>query len=141
MNTVKVSILSASNQKASEELIASFQEFLDPGVKGMGDGKAPIGAFVTVSTATRTPVDVGASVILKDGYTNTDKITETVDNYFKEIAYKTDTLSYMTLGAEILKTEGVESIKYLEINHGIEDIVFGNEEIPMLGATDWAVID
>lgn len=135
-NTVKVSILSASNQVASDDLVADFQEYLDPGVTGTGDGKAPIGAFVTVGTATPRKFDVWVTVKLAEGYGNTDftaSIKATIENYFSEIAYKKSVLSYMSLGAEILKTDGVEAITYMTIDGLKTDRDLGDEEIPLLG--------
>lgn len=138
-NTVKVSILSASNRAASQELIADFQEYLDPGITGMGDGVAPIGAFVTVSTATEKPITVKATVKLKEGYSNTSDIDVALTKYFSEIAYKTSTVAYMNVGAIILSVGSVDFITNLSINGGTSDISLGDEEIPTLGTTTWTV--
>jgi uncharacterized phage protein gp47/JayE len=140
-NTVKVSILSVSNGIASEELVGKFQDYLDPGSEGMGDGVAPIGAIVTVSTATPVPIDVSATVKLADGYADANIIDEHLQEYFSEIAYKKNMLSYMSVGAEILKTEGVEFISDLTINNGTSDVILGDEEIPVLNNTTWEVVN
>lgn len=138
-NTVKVSILSASNRAASEELIAEFQKYIDPNITGMGDGVAPIGAFVTVSTATELPMNITATVVMKDGYTDTSKIDAKLNDYFSNLAYESTKVSYMSVGATILSVEGVDFINNLTINGGSADITLGNEEIPVLGTTDWTV--
>ena len=138
-NTVKVSILSTSNRAASDTLIAEFQEYLDPGVTGMGDGVAPIGAFVTVSTATEIPIDVSATVTMKSGYTDTTPISTALNNYFSEIAYEKSAVAYMTLGAIILSATGVDSISNLLVNGGTADILLNGEEIPILGNVNWTV--
>ena len=138
-NTVKVSILSVSNRRASEELIAEFQEYLDPNCEGMGNGVAPIGAFVTVSTATEVPISVTANVILKEGFSDTSVIDKAISDYFAEIAYQKSVLSYMKLGAIIQDAEGVDFITNLVIDGYTEDISFGEEEIPTLGNTNWTV--
>ena len=138
-NTVKVSILSTSNRATSEELISEFQNYLDPKSEGMGNGVAPIGSIVTVSTATEIPIDITATVNLKSGYTDTTPINDTLTNYFSEIAYDKSVVSYMTVGATILSVNCVESITDLTINGGTSDITLGEEEIPILGITDWAV--
>lgn len=200
-NTVKVSILSVSNRKATDELIEEFQNYLDycidkfvgDGVKteftlkynsraiksikingvdqsggytysnlngmvtfdvapsdgveitiryegGMGNGVAPIGAFVTVSTATEVPISVSANIKLKDGFSDTSNIDAILQDYFSQIAYKKSTISYMTLGAAILDVEGVDSITDLLINNSTSDITLGTEEIGILGTTNWAVV-
>ena len=139
-NTVKVSILSASNRAASDELVAEFQEYLDPNVEGMGNGVAPIGAFVTVTTATEIPISVSANVTMKSGYTDTTKITEALSEYFGDIAYEKTQVAYMTVGATILGVEGVESIDNLLVNGGTSNVGLGVEEIPVIGTTNWTVI-
>jgi uncharacterized phage protein gp47/JayE len=138
-NTVKVSILSPSNLTASEELVAEFQEYIDPGVTGMGDGVAPIGAFVTVTTATEVPINVSATVKLKDGYDDTSAIDEALTKYFASVAYNKTLLPYMNVGASILTVDGVEFIADLTVNGSNKDITLGAEEIPVLGTTDWTV--
>ncbi len=138
-NTVKVSILSTSNRTASEELISEFQNYLDPNSEGMGNGVAPIGSFVTVSTATELPIDITATIKLKSGYTDTTPINDALTKYFSEIAYDKTIVSYMTVGAIILSVTSVESIADLTINGGTTDIALGDEEIPILGTTNWAV--
>lgn len=139
-NTVKVSILSASNGVASETLIDDFQNYLDPGTTGMGNGVAPIGAFVTVSTATEREINVSANVTMKSGYTDTTPINEAIKKHFAEIAYEKTSVAYMTLGAVILNTSVVESITGLKINGGTDDIILGDEEIAILGTTNWTVV-
>lgn len=139
-NTVKVSILTTSNEIASQDLIDEFQEYLDPGVTGMGNGVAPIGAFVTVTTATGVPINVNCDITFKEGYTNTDAISDSVEAYLKQIAYQKSQISYFNLGAVIIGTEGVESINNLTLNGGTSDINLGDEEIPVLGTVNWTVV-
>ena len=139
-NTVKVSILNTSNRKASDTLIAEFQEYLDPNIEGMGNGVAPIGAFVTVTTAAEVPVNISATITLKAGYNDTDKITTTLSDYLSSIAYEKTQISYMTIGAVILGVEGVESVSNLVVNNGTIDLPLGVEEIPVIGTVDWTVV-
>lgn len=138
-NTVKVSILSVSNRKASDELVADFQEYLDPNSEGMGNGVAPIGAIVTVTTATEIPISVSATVTMKSGYTDTSTITTALENYFSQIAYEKSIVPYMNVGAIVLGAEGVDSISNLTVNGGTSDITLGGEEIPVVGTMTWTV--
>lgn len=136
-NTVKVSILNSTNTKASDTLIEDFQKYLDPGVSGMGDGVAPIGSFVTVTTATERPIDISATVSLKAGYSAIPDIDKAITTYFASIAYERSLVSYMTLGSVILDVEGVDFITNLTVNGGTSDIQLEAEEIPSLGTTNW----
>lgn len=68
--TVKLSVLGADLQPATEELVAIVQEAVDPiPVQGQGIGMAPIGATVTVVAPTVLTVDISATVTLARGYT------------------------------------------------------------------------
>ena len=136
-NTVKVSVLSESNLKASDDLISEFQTYLDPNTTGMGDGVAPIGAFVTVTTATEKPINVSATVAMKTGYTDKSGIATALTKYFGDIAYEKSAVSYMSVGSVILAVEGVDTISNLKINNSTSDITLGDEEIPILGTTTW----
>lgn len=138
-NTVKVSILSASNKAATLELINEFQEYLDPNTEGMGNGVAPIGAFVTVTTATELPINISATIVFQSGYSDTSVIATALEDYFSSIAYKKTQIAYMNIGAIILGVDGVESISNLKVNGGTSDITLGNEEVPILGTVNWVV--
>lgn len=139
-NTVKVSILSASNRAATPELVADFQEYLDPNTTGMGDGKAPIGAFVTVSTATEVPINVTAKIQLANGYSSVPDIETALVNFFSKIAFEKRVVSYMSLGAAILDVPGVEFVADLTLNGGTSDITLESEEVPVIGQTNWTVV-
>ena len=139
-NTVKVSILSTSNTIASETLISEFQKYLDPGCTGMGDGVAPIGSVVTVSTATEKTIDISADIELEEGHSNTAVVSESVENYLRSISYEKSKAAYINIGAAILNTEGVKSVSNLLLNGGTTDIELGDEEIPSLGNVQWTVI-
>ena len=138
-NTVKVSILSASNLAASPELVAEFQNYLDPNSNGMGDGVAPIGAIVTVTTATQVPITVTAAIKMREGYSDTTPISDAIDAYIAELAYKRSVVPYMSVGAVILSAEGVDSISNLLVNGGTKDITLGAEEIPVKVSAGWTV--
>ena len=138
-NTVKVSILSASNRAASSTLIDEVQKYFDPGSKGMGDGVAPIGAFVTVDTATEVTLSISANITMKNGYSDTSGIDAALTKYFSNIAYEKAQVPYLTIGATILGVEGVESISNLKVNNGTSDINLSTYQIPVLGTTTWTV--
>lgn len=139
-NTVKVSILDSFNDVASDTLVSEFQNYLDPNVEGMGNGVAPIGAFVTVTTATELPINITANVTLSENYSDPNIINDGLMQYFKKIAYDKTILSYMQVGAAILDIDGVEFITNLTINEGTSDITLNDEEIPILGTTTWSVV-
>lgn len=152
-NTVKVSILNSNNRAASTGaggLVDEFQKYLDPGSTGMGNGVAPIGAVVTVTTAEEVLINVEASVTLKDdSYDTTDvqtAIENAIENYFKNIAYEKQQISYMSIGAVILDVDGVESVDNVTLltdgDHSPRRIELGEEQIPVFADIhiDWTVV-
>ena len=106
----------------------------------MGNGVAPIGAIVTVTTATEVPISVSASVKMKAGFSDTSPIDVALNNYFSQIAYEKSSVSYMSIGAIILGAEGVDLITDLQVSGGTSDIILGAEEIGVLGITNWTVV-
>lgn len=140
LGTVKVSILDGNNAPATQELMNEFQAHLDPGRTGLGNGVAPIGAKVTVSTATQKPINISGSVKFKEGYNDTSVIDDAVSDYFKSIAYKRDSVPYMNIGSAIVNLDAIDFVTGLTIDGGTADIPLGDEEIPTLGAGSWTVV-
>lgn len=133
VNTVKVSILNNDSGAASADLIAVFQEYLDPNSEGLGNGAAPIGSIVTVTTATELPINVSANVYIADGFTEVIGIQDELTAWFKDIAYEKTNVNFYEVAAVLLANASIERIQNLTINDGTIDIQIGNEEIPVLG--------
>lgn len=155
-NTLKVAILSSVNGVASDTLVNDFQAYLDPANdvinddtaqenypqgRGLGNGVAPIGAIVTVSTATERPINVEATITLAPGYTSTGAVTEALRVYLNDLAFTKSTVSYLGLGAALIASPAVEAVSSLLVNGGAADIPLGLYEIPVVGATDWTVVE
>jgi len=139
-NTVKVSILDAENRVASAGLITDFQEHMDPGSEGLGNGVAPIGSKVTVTTATAVNINVSADLVLAAGYDDENEVYEALTAYFSELAFVKSTVTYIGVGATILNVPAIDQVQNLLINGGVTDIALTSEQIPLLGTTSWTVI-
>lgn len=67
--TVRVVVTDTNNQPVSNAVVAGLQAELDPvGNAGMGQGLAPIGAVVTVSTPTFYYANAQATIVHQTGY-------------------------------------------------------------------------
>lgn len=66
-NTVLIIALTESGDPVSEAAVEGLKAFLDP-VAGKGEGQAPVGHNVTVTTAEAVEIDVDAKVEFEDGY-------------------------------------------------------------------------
>lgn len=139
VNSVKCSILNEINGVASEELIKDFQDYLDPGSTGMGDGVAPIGAIVTVSTATEHPINISATIYMKEGYVNNGELDETIAQYYIDRSYESDYVSYSQIITAIISNPGIENVTNVLLDGGTQDVKLGEEEIPIIGTNDWTV--
>lgn len=138
-NTVKVSILSADNDVASDVLVNDFQNYLDPTKNGLGNGQAPIGAIVTVSTAKTKAVNIAAKVTLKTGYSDVVGLEDDLREFLKSIAYKKSEVNYYAVATVISENESIDTVESVSVNGSTSNIVLGTEEIAVLGEVSWNI--
>lgn len=166
-NTVKLRILNPENKRASDELIENAQLYFDPPTdvinddvtaenypqgRGMGDGKAPIGAIITVDTSTEVPVVIDCELTLKEGYTTPVGVVESVEEYLNSTVLSKTTIGYMPISAKIYAAESVEDVKNLtvtikgtvmstSVTPFVESVTLGEDEIAVLDTenSDWGV--
>lgn len=142
-NTVKVIIIDSNKQPASAELVAQVQDYIDPGITGLGEGQAPMGSFCTVVSGTGKVIDIAFTVNKDSSYT-LEQIKVNIENniieYLKDIAFKDDPISkirmpvsYAKIGAIILDSEGVLDYEDLIINGGTSNIVIADDEVAVIG--------
>jgi len=138
-NTVKISILDSENNPASDVLLKEYQDYLDPGSTGLGNGKAPIGAIVTVSTATEKAINLSGKLTLRAGYTEPEGLESLIRDYLHDLAYTKSVVPYMSIGALILSSPAVERLSELKVNGGTQDIALLDEEIAVFGTGNWVI--
>jgi hypothetical protein len=105
--------------------------------KSDGEGKAPIGAKVTVEPATTVFINITAALTITDGY-NADSIKAAVqaniDAYLKTLAFTIDNdVRYVRIGEKILDTPGVRDYTGLTVNEGDANIPIGLQEVAVIG--------
>jgi len=135
-NTVKVVVIDANKQPASVELVETVQNYIDPNISGLGKGEAPIGAFCTIASALGKEVNIGFTAVKDSAYTNEqilDNVRSKIVQYFKDIAFVEDYVSYAIIGSLILQSEGVQDYSSLTVNGGTSNITIENEEVAVLG--------
>jgi uncharacterized phage protein gp47/JayE len=109
-----------------------------------GGGKAPIGARVTVASATPVPIGVTATLTIASGYDEPSVIVNAVlnvYNYFKSSAanFGTSRLIYYTyVGSVILATPGVSDYADLLVNAGAANITIAAEEVAVPGEVSFS---
>lgn len=134
--TVKVVLLGTDKKPASPEIVQAVQNYIAPS-SGMGEGKAPIGASVTVVAATPVEINVSATVVL----TGTKTLAEVqaafetaLDDYLASIAFTSDpTVRYVRIGSLLLDTEGVQDYSNLLVNNGTANVVIAQDQVVVRG--------
>lgn len=139
-NTVKVAITNALYLPAEPSLISEFQDYVDPGIEGLGNGVAPTGAKVTITGGTRKNIDVYANVILSEGYTEAEGTTEALSAYLASIVFNKNSVSYMRVGSALLDCASIAEISNLTLNGAVSDVVLTGDEIPVLNSLTLVVV-
>lgn len=135
--TVKVVIVDENKQPANKELVDAVQKFLSVDA-GSGDRKAPIGATVTVVSASKVDVDVDATIILdSDAGTSVAEVQESfskaLDDYLKRLAFKTGTIRYSRICSILLEQSGIVDYSKISVNGQEVNISVSDEEVATLG--------
>lgn len=139
-NTVKVAITNALYLPAEQALIDEFQNYIDPGAEGLGNGVAPTGAKVTITGGTRKNIDVYANVVLAEGYTEVEGTSEALSDYLASIVFVKNSVSYMRIGSALLDCSSVAEISNLTLNGTTSDVVLTGDDIPVLNSLTLVVV-
>jgi uncharacterized phage protein gp47/JayE len=135
-NTVKVVIINSNKQPASTDLVTTVQTYIDPEITGLGNGCAMIGCYCTVVSATSKSITVSFSATIDTNYT-TEQVQANVENsiteYFKDIAFVENYVSYAKIGSLVLGSAGVLDYTNLLVNSGTANITIADTEVAILG--------
>ena len=121
--TVKVIIVDSEKQLAGSELINKVQSYIDE--------QCPIGADVTVTTATAVSINVTFSADVDES--TLESIKTNIRNYLRDVSFANGYVSYAKIGQTILNTDGVDDYSNLKINSKTENIAISETEISVLG--------
>jgi uncharacterized phage protein gp47/JayE len=127
--TVLVIVLTAAGDPVSEETVDGLQAFLDP-VPGKGEGLAPIGATVTVSTAEGLKVDATAEIEFETGYSlNGAGGTIALEDTLKEAislpiagSQPGGEVVLQSIVAAIMSIRGVHDVQKVKLNTKAENV-------------------
>ena len=139
-NTVKIAITNGQYLPAEAALVTAFQEYLDPGVSGLGKGAAPIGSKATVTGGTQKNIMVAADITLAEGYTEATDAAKSVADYLASITYVKNSVSYMRIGSTLLDCASIADLRSLTVNSGTDDILLSGDEIPVLTDIELTVV-
>lgn len=143
--TVKVIVTDADGQPLPAPTIADLQADLDPD-PGKAEGRAPVGAEVTVETAAALPLTVAATVECEPGY-SLDGFGGTVDispairtalrNYAERVESGGEVV-YSKIGGLIATVGGVHDVGDVLLNGGTANVPVDDDpaQVPTLDDAD-----
>ena len=134
--TVEIVITNADMLGASSELIEK--------VKANIEKKRPIGANVTVVSATEKAINVSATVRLAKGYSSEEvkeEFTDKLTQYLKEIAFKQTYVSTARLGNLLLDTTGVFDYADFKVNGAINNVELSDTDVPKVGTISFSYVE
>lgn len=139
--TVKLTILNSEFSKASDTLIQSVQDIIDPTGDATGVGIAPIGHIVTVDTVSERTINISATMLFEEGFTF-DSLKTTIENVIKDYLFELRrmwadgefiTVRISQLESRIMGVDGVIDVINTKINQSAENRILGKYEIPIFG--------
>lgn len=126
--TVKVVIIDSNKQPTGAELVTNVAAYIEE--------VRPIGATVTVESATALNIDVVATLTLATGAALADVKTafeESLVSYLQQIAFKQSYVSYAQVGSLLLDTPGVLDYSDLTLNSGTGNVAIGDTQVAVKG--------
>lgn len=132
--TVKVAIADSDLQPAIPALVSTVAQYLET--------VRPIGATVTVVSATGKTINIAVTVTLAAGVGLQgvyESFTTAVQAYLKEIAFSSTYVSHARIGTLLLAVPGVDDYSGLTLNGVAGNAMLADEEIPVLGSIDLGV--
>lgn len=117
--------ISAIDSEVSDKLIASVYEHINE--------VQPINATVIVNSLTYIPINVTATVVLKDGYTNVDIQDEFKEAFKQYLSTIDNVVSYFKVSELLFDCSGVEDVVEYTLNGGITSINIEDTDYPTIG--------
>ncbi|OOM81799.1 baseplate J-like protein [Clostridium puniceum] len=141
--TVKVVIADSNKRSASLDLITKVKMYIDPYPEGNGEGQAPIGATVTITSAVEKAINITANVTLALGIELAQVKAEfesLFEEYLKSVSFKTTYISIAKIGNLLLNTAGVIDYVDLKLNNAAINLPLLDEEIAVSGIVNLGVV-
>lgn len=133
--TVKIVIANEERKGADSALVNSVKEHIE--------GLRPIGATVTVASASEKEIHVAAGIRLKKGlYLGSvqDAISRALSGYLERNTFEITYVSLAKVGSLLLDVEGVEDFSDLMLNGEAGNVLLQKEEIAVAGTISLEVM-
>ena len=139
--TVKLTILDTQYNKASDILVDTVQQEIDPTQDHTGVGLAPIGHVVTVETVTEIPVNIATKFVFDVGFDMSiiqAQADELIQDYLLSLkktwaGLTTLVVRITQIETRLLSITGVLDVSNTSINGVTDNLTLTNYEIPAYG--------
>lgn len=133
--TVKLVLLGADKLPPTSEVVENVQNYIAPTI---GEGKAPIGATVTVVAAQAISINIVATILLDNSTTVSlpeirENFTNALSKYLASMAFNADTIRFTRIGALLVDQDGVADYINLTINGDTANIPVTNVQVATVG--------
>lgn len=126
---VKVVIVNANKQVASDELVEEVRNYID-------ENRPVLAGTLTVISATKLEISVSVSVTYDTDSFTSEQIKENIETEITEYLksnYRNSFVSYAQVGYCILQAEGVKDYSNLTINNQTSNVSVSSLEVAQLG--------
>ncbi|MBB6674504.1 baseplate J/gp47 family protein [Cohnella nanjingensis] len=136
--TVKLFVLGSDKRAPNASIVTAVQNYIAPSA-GQGEGKAPIGASVTVAAATEVPINVSALLTLKAGATVEEASTAiqfALRDYLKQLAFSDTAVRYSRIIGILLDVPSIVDFTDLKVNGGVGNVTMRLGEVGVVGTVN-----
>lgn len=133
--TVEVCIANSEMKAAGSTLCNEVYEYIET--------VRPVGATVTVVSASEHAVNVTAQVMLNSGYSLSDassELTNALDEFFQSNAFDASYVSYAKVGNILIDLNAVSDYANLKINGSAANLSLSDDEIAVIGTVQLEVV-
>jgi len=126
--TVKVLAIDSNKLPANSSIISAVASFIET--------VRPVGAIVTVEAPNVKNIDISAKLNISSSsnlQTVTQKFTEQLNKYIKDLAFSGLEVSYAKMGSILLSTDGVIDYSNLKVNSDTINVQIADTEIAAVG--------
>lgn len=126
--TVKVLVIDSNKMPANSSIISAVANFIET--------VRPVGAIVTVEAPNVKNIDISAKLNISSSsnlQTVTQKFTEQLNKYIKDLAFSGLEVSYAKIGSILLSTDGVIDYSNLKVNSDTINVQIADTEIAAVG--------
>ncbi|MFC4600675.1 baseplate J/gp47 family protein [Cohnella hongkongensis] len=133
--TVRIYVLDDNKRAPGQTIVDAVQQHISP-VAGLGEGKAPIGAAVTVEAAVEVPLNIEAKLTLASGSTleqAREDFEAGLADYLEQLAFVDSLVRYNRISAILLDIPRIVDYENLKVNGGGENIDLSLGEVAVIG--------